>query len=55
LKSYFIRVGKNEKDDDGENEHLDFDFSDDADVGKKEKMSSYTKDLSFDTVCRISI
>jgi len=45
----FGKVGKNEKDDDDKNDFLDFDFSDDADVGKKEKMSSYTKDLSFDT------
>jgi len=35
------------EDDDGDHDHMDFDFSDDADVGKKEKMSSYTKDISF--------
>jgi hypothetical protein len=32
-----------------DHDHLDFDFSDDADVETKEKASTYIKDLTFDT------
>jgi len=45
----FKPFGNAKHEEDDPNEHLDFDFSDDADVEKKEKMSAYTKDLSFDT------
>lgn len=46
----FFRIGKLEDDDEEEKEDLDFDSYYVADVDKKEKMSTYTKDMAFDTV-----
>jgi hypothetical protein len=43
--------GAKEEHDEEEVGHLDFDLSDEADVDKKEKISTYTKDLTFETVC----
>jgi len=44
----FGRVGKQEEDDELP-QHFDFDYSDDADVEKKEKVVAFTKDLTFDS------